>query len=259
MPFEPDFVNDGDAANALSVNATFNDAKAWIDALDVGSSRRGAFNHRHAAGLIREQGAPLTAQWVPAVGSKVYSRAIFGASIQYASWNNNLATAETATIGAGDRVMIGHEDAGGAGTDVPARLTFTGVRLGPARDNVGCILVLANVHVESVFVGNGVDMEVMVCIQFQIDGGALWQTLETSERFLSHSDHTLSQTGEHTFFDIPIAALITEADVDEVFDPAVNKVTGVRLCLSLVGSGTTSLVTIERWNMSVLPLFCEMG
>lgn len=259
MPFEPDFISDGDAASALSVNATFNDAKAWIDALDLGSTRRGAFNHRHAGRTIRSSG-PITAEWRPAVGSKIYSRALFTSSLQYTGWNNNQATDTALNNPTGDRVVIGHPSAGGAGAVEPASIVFTGYRLGPNRDLVGCVWVLANVHVESMFQGNGSDMEVMVCIQFQVNG-TNWRTLTTSERFLSHKDHTLEQAGERTFFDIPISALVTPDDLDEIggIDPAVDEVTGIRLCLSLRGSGSTSIVTIERWNMSVLPLFCELS
>jgi hypothetical protein len=258
--FEPDFLVDGDSATALSVNATFNDAQAWVDAINVGGTRRAAFNHRHAGRLIRQPGAVPLHFETDNDGTHFYNRTLFTTSAQYTTWNGGPATNDTANNPTGDRIVIGHPDAGGAYTGPLCEIVWSpGFRLGIENgDQVGALMILFNVNVRSIGPGNGTAVEVMICLQFQLNGGATWVTVETSERFVTHDDHHLGE-GELHIFDVPITALVLPEDITESGgDPATALVTGVRACVSLVGSGTTTVTFLEHWNLSYLPLFGEV-
>lgn len=253
MGWEPDFVTDGDPVTLLQVNTAFNDAKSWIDAIGSTGNRRGTFGRRHAAAILR---SPLTAQWEEGDGSHNYNISVFGDSLTYDGWNGNFASDAFANIGTGDRTMIGHESATGGYAGGPARVLFGATRIGPDRDGVGTIVVLGNVHIESMFPGESDTLEAMICVQYQMNGEATWYTCPTSERFVSFGDHSVGFAGEKMLFDVPIMTTITEDEIDLFYDPDVDGVTGVRLMVSLVNPAADSLITLERWNLSVLPVLC---
>jgi hypothetical protein len=256
MPWEPDFIEDGDAATAAQVNALLGGAETWVNDLGSGAMRRGAFNHFTSMSLVSLVSGPFTV--VRDNGPHLYSRATFGGSLDYTTFGANNGS-DTTAVYTGDRTLIGHPDSVGLGGNFPARLTFSDpVKLGMDNGSrVGGLLLLCNVELERFAAGGATDLELMVCLQFKCTGNANWFTIDRTERFCHIPTHVDST--ERPYIDIPIVTVLTQVDLDAAgFDPSTDTVASVRAMLSLYGSTGTSTVTLNRWRLTGLPLHCEM-
>lgn len=260
MPWEPDYIEDGEAASAASVNDRFDDAKAWIDELGRTSTRRGAFNHYHAWSPLTELD-PAALTLVADDGEHTYDVATFGASLTYTTYGADGGADDVPSIGSGDRTLVGHPSQTGAGTPPECVITFTEpYKVGMAEgDRVGGILLVLNMQVLKFDRNDASPLSVMFCFQYLLDSGATWYTIDVSERILSHGDHVLDSTDadEIVDFDVPIATVLTKEVVDEHGDHNADSVEAVRVMLSLVGPNPSSSVTLERFTFSALPLHAE--
>lgn len=266
MTWNPTPIEDGDLADADSVNDQLDGASTSINDLTDVSLRRGAFNHFHATNLY-PSGTPITISGDD--GQMVYTFGTFGVSVDYASWGASGGT-ETAASYTGDRAIVGHPDAAAAGTPYTgpmAKLTMPGFgfKLGMAQgERVAGIELRSNVQIRKMVLGTAAtgDLEAMVCLQFQIDGAGSWHTIRRTESFVSFSDHVLDDTSatELLDIDVPIACFMDGADITAAGGSiAVDRVTGFRMMTSIVNpSGAACALHIHRWRLSALPLHAKL-
>ena len=117
-----------------------------------------------------------------------------------------------------------------------------------------CALVLANIEIKrAVELGTDDDEAVMFCVQ--VRQGGSWLTVEESERFFSFKDHYLVAQPSDLDSDFPIFTLLDEASLPG----GAAAVTGVRLCIAIKSTSSSCEVTLDRWNMSFIPLLAEAG
>jgi hypothetical protein len=260
MAFEPNFFEDGDDADAAGLNSRFADAQAWVDDINRAGCRRGAFNHYHAWTPIAEGLAAVCTVSYDGI-DHTYSRTTFLASVNYTTYGADGGADDVPSIGTGDRTLIGHPSATGAGNPPECVVTFSQPYKMPMSrgDRTAGILCLYNVQVLKVSRNDATDMHIMICIQYELNSSGVWYTVDESERILSHNDHVLDpvSTTEYLDFDIPIMTLLTAATVDEHGDHLVDGVSAVRAMVSLVDSNPASSVTLGQFTLTALPIHAE--
>ena len=259
MAWEPDLIEDGDAATAASVNDRLDSYSTWVSALGRAAFRRGCFGMEHGGSVFERSLAPLI---LSSEGQhQRYLYGTFGTSMAYSAFGADGGT-ETAGSYTGDRAVVGHPDCPGY-TGARARHVLnsgTGYKIGmDSGDRIEALLCLFNCQVFNIDDGANVrNMEVMLCLQIQIDG--TWWTLDGTESFVSVDDHKLdpTSTNEPLDIDVPIATLVSELTISELGYGPDDPVTGVRAMVSLRGAVASTEVSLSRWSLSVLPLYAEM-
>src|SRR5687768_6285136 len=194
MPWEPDLIEDGEAATAARINGVFTDASDYVNDLDRAGLRRHCFNHYHAYQVITEVPADdLTFEGDS--GYHVYTIATFGASLTYAAFGQDGGSSSGADIGSGDRVIVGHPSETGSysGSGCVINLNSgTGYKVGMANgERCGAILCMFNCEIVKATRGDATDFEIMFCLQYRLNGAGTWFTIGESERFVSYTDHVL--------------------------------------------------------------------
>ena len=260
MGWSPDYIEDGEDADAASMTDRFDDAKAWIDDIERDGIARGAFNHFQAHMVLTEEKQTGFTKAVDG-GLHNYARAVFGTSFQYNAYGDDGGTMTSGSF-TGDRIIVGHPDGTGIGTAVGNQAVLFiadgGLLVGMDNgDRCGGILVLFNVEVFDYTFGDSAGaVDIMFCVQYKLDSSATWFTVDESESFMSVNDHKIDplDAGEDIEIDVPIVTLITEATVDENGNPATDKVQAIRVMFSVVNSQAGDVLTLSRWNLSVLPM-----
>jgi hypothetical protein len=202
-------------------------------------------------------------QWTTdSTATHTYSYTTFTTSLTYSGYGSPGGTGSADSPPSGDRVVVGHPDAGGTVPD-PAEFSLnggTGYKLGFANgDRVTGILVMFNINVRNVVHNEVGDLYPMFCVQYKVSGDATWYTIPESERFLSRADHLISSvsTSELLDVDVPLATLITADTLADDGHLVTDEVVGVRIMLSVVNAAAGVRLDLERGNASVMVLAAE--
>lgn len=261
MAWAPDYLDDGDPANAGSVNDPLADGVAWVNGMGRAAFTRGAINYVQAAQPLSEYKTTGFTKEGDS-GRHNYSRSVFGASLNYSAFGTD-GGSDSSGVYTGDRTIVGHPDATGAYSDGLAQLSMQagGVRVDMGGDDrcIG-ILVLFNVNVVRFFFPDAVDFEAMFCIQYKTLGDATWRTVSVSERFISLKDHVIEPDGvELVDIDVPIATLITKDTItSKGGTTASDPIMGIRAMMSLKDSVSGAFITLDRWNLTALALHASL-
>lgn len=263
MPWEPTPLEDGDTANAASINSRLQGAQTWLRDVTRTGVRRGAFNHFHAPIMFPGPNfTPYTARGDH--GQHDYEYVTFTTSLEYNAYGQDGGSDAAGNIGSGDRALIGHESQTGAynGPEALIELDDDGLRVGMANgDRCGAILCMFNCQIVRMISNDitpNTDLQSVFCLQFQLNGAGTWYTIDDTESFESYADHIIDPgSGEDCDLDVPIATLITKELVDAVGDSSTDYVTGVRAMVTLHSPIAGDSITLERWNLSVIPLHAQ--
>lgn len=266
MAWEPDFYDDGDAADAGGLNARLNDLRVWVNDLTRAGLRRGTFNRFHAAQVLKASVNPLSKAYSGNV-DMVYNTTTFNPSMTFAAAGAN-GGSDTAGVFVGDRSVVGHPSCPGY-LGGKCELTFDGAgyRLGMTNgDRVAAILLMFNV--QTLFINEGAPapapppgqvLRVFFCLQFKSNAAADWRTIDRTERYYGHDAHAISRAAatEKLDFDTSIGCLLVPQDMTDEGFANTNFVTGVRAMVSLVDHGTDAVLTLRRFNLSAWPLHAK--
>lgn len=263
MAWEPNFIEDGDAATAVRINNIMDDAEAWVNDIGPEGLRRGTFNHFFPppTGVM-----PTTGNYRVYESSSLarYTKGVFLGSVTYTTYGADGGSSNAGDLGAGDRAVIGHVTARGIANPCQVSMPGGGFKIGMGNgDRVAGILCTLNVEVSDFNKGAGVPtyMWIMVCLQFRLNGAGTWYTIDSSERFCSMFDRKLthSSTDEKVEIDIPVAAFITEAMVEAVGTAATDKVSDVRaVCSMYSNTDNTSWFDLGQWFLSAIPVHADV-
>lgn len=278
MAWNPDYIEDGDAATAASVNSRLQDAVTWLSDITSSGLRRGAFNHFHAGCLLQPNSAGYTVYNNEDGNLITYTHTVFTNSIHYSSHGAANGSSTGGDLGTGDRAIVGHPSNTSGYTGDTAQIDFpgSGIHVGMSNgDRCAAILLMFNCNVYIAEPDNGVPSPtelfaaVVFCIQYRLKNAGNWVTIQRTERFVSVEDHKSvsdgSQPTEEINFDVPITTLLTETIVNAtpgiVGNASTNPVTNIRAMVTTyqfnAGGGTTSEVTITNFRLTALPLLAE--
>lgn len=240
MPWDFNYMEDGDAADSANINAPFLNARAWINILTPMATRDGTFNHHHAA-TASFAGVPIDVAGDH--GPHTYAWSDFGNKMK---WSNYAAE------GLGERFLIGAAPATGPyiGSGPVMQNTFPGIKVGMGNGD-GCqgILVFAGVEVARMERPSGSDpVSFVLGIQARVNG--IWYTVIESEMAWSLDDRRITFDDR---LDLPTA---TWCFIDESFS-YTESITGVRMVGAMENAGPPCSLTLSRCRLSAIPWFSE--
>jgi hypothetical protein len=260
------YLEDGDATSATNISAMFTAVKTVIDDIDVEQLAPGAFGVHHGGAVyFTSQAGSLTVEGDG--GTHIYTRAVFGASLQYRSasdWVANDGTDDTASIGTGRWTVVGHEDQTGTYTGDPALIVFsvtnptvTAIKIGNSyASRCAGILLSANCNVHKLDTPTSCD--VGFTFQFRVYDDTTWYTIKRSTRFVSLDDKVMTgetpATGQPRI-DVPLRCLLVEADITAAKGSSDHGVQEVRFMTSVVDNiADAAELTLGHFNFSAIPL-----
>lgn len=265
MPWSPDYLEDGSSADASSVNTPLAGAQTWLQDITADGLRRGTFNRYHAGCLLTPNGAGYTVKSTSGVCT--YTRAVFGASIDYAAYGTDGGSATGGDLGAGDRSILGHPSNTSGYAGPSALITFpgSGIKVGVTNGSMCAgILLMLNAEIVNADINFGpspipVEAGIMCCFQYKLSGSATWYTLDRSERFMNVYDHVTGSGSmtEVMDLDIPITSFLSEAVVEADGTASTDYVQQVRAMVSSFSFFAGSEFTINRWRLTAVPLLAQ--
>lgn len=251
------YFDDGTQISAASINAAFEAVRNAINDLTVASLLPGTFNENHVDSIVSAGGATFPLQVEGDDGLHTYTRSVFGTSIVYSAYGANGGT-ETASSYTGDRLIIGHPDHGGAYSGPLCKISLsTGIKLdGSSTGYAHCMLVSLDVEIAD-FAHEQCEVA-MFCVQALV--GGTWYTVTNSERFITFIDKIIPSGTEDYEYPVSIRALITPGTLTDDFGVAADAtIDGIRGMLSLVNPVNSDVLTLNRWNLSILPLWAKVN
>ena len=258
MAWEFDRIEDGDTANAGSLNVPLLAAKTALNNIDGEMVRRGAFNHEHALSIVSSAGGS-TIYKVGDDGIHEYKKTVFGAYADYIAYDTD-GGSEVSPLagGATGWICVGHPLQSDAGYgDGLAKVTYV-TPVDFDTDKAKFIWVLFNVDLHKVTATDPAGLIVGFCIQFR--SGGTWYTAAVTERFISANDHMIdmNDADEEIQMDCPISFFLTP---DEVRDKtgSVTSVQAVRAMMTVVNPLPSAdwVVKLKQWNLSALPITAD--
>lgn len=246
MPWDFDYMEDGDAADSNNINAPFISARTWINAMTPGATRDGTFNHHHAI-TPSFVGAPIDV--VGDHGEHTYAWSVFGAQMKWANFGADGLT---------ERFIIGAAPASGPyiGVGPAMQQLFPGFKVGMANGD-GChgLLVHAGVEVGRLVRPTASDpVSFVLGIQVRVNGN--WYTVDESEMAWSMDDRRISFDDR---LDLPVATwcFIDADEVDKYATASTDDITGIRMVGAVENAGDPCTVILQRCRLSAIPWFAE--
>lgn len=252
MAWDLSYISDGSLAVASLLTSRFDNAKTYIDDLDLESMQRGCFRSDHFGdnGLLYNDWSGGTMEHES--GDHTYTLATFGVGVTYTTFGADTATRLPSTY-VGDRTVIGHADASGPYSGGLSELLNSGGTgpLGNANGIIAGVWAMFNCNLK-----DAVDCDaVFFCLQAEMSNSS-WYTIERTERlFYIDGGFLASRASEHLNRDISIATLILPADITDFGgDVATDDITGLRACVSMLNPVNDASVTLNRYNLSAISL-----
>jgi len=238
VPVDLTLQAEGDTFDAASLNDSLGDVETGLNALTEQDIDEGALSRQHLPSLVIEV-APL----VEFVATHVYTEA----DCTWPGFNNNAVAP-----GVGWR-EINTTGSPGGGTDLET--TFAVART-IGSDNVGGILVLADIHLQTIRDTPpvpGAAFGVYACFAIQIEhdtgGGAAWETIGKTERYVDMRNVQGDLSDEFLHIDVPIRTLIKAAD-------STSPITKVRAVTAIYDPGAAGVheTSLRHCNLTALVL-----
>ena len=225
-----DVLSEDEAVTAASLNDRFTEVQGGANALEQYAFAKGALGAQHLPAIADLLGTKTVGEDFTAGG--------FGSTVW--SWPSSGLT--TMSIG-------------GSSLEMTSSTDFTAFRLGmneASGERYAGVLVLANVHfyhAQIKFDVGGVstlsDFPYAAVVGVQFRANSVWYTVERATRVCdARMAFNIKPTNDcRTLQDIPIATMITAADLSAASLPYSTQITGIRI---VVGGYTP-------YNMSALP------